>query len=303
MTFSSKVMSPRSISATRPSSPSAGMSSSNARPTSVSRPVAIPWMDVEIGTVRGGSGATTGRQNQFHLRDWERDSELLERRIVAELAEPAPQVLGGLKLLVCRALSWAVLFGQLLQRLEHLVGQHAWRRRCAYHSGRGSGRWARGRCLRGHHRHRSRRRSWRRRWSRLYGWWSSRCCRRRCCLCRSSRDCGRRLLGATRDEYGYRGDDEQQELKGENPGEKIHGERLQPPGFQLQRCGMARSWVAPEGAHDSSVRAVREPPLPRLLRQRVQHDDSDLGGVAEQVGVDVLDGVVRGAVSGEVIGR
>ena len=48
------------------------------------------------------------------------------------------------------------------------------------------------------------------------------------------------------------------------------------------------------GRTDSSVGAIRGLPLPRFLRQLVQHRDADLGGVAEQVGVDVLDGVFGG---------
>ena len=110
-TFSSNVMSPRSISAIRPSRPSAGMSSSNARSTYVSRPVAIPWMDGLMGTVCGASGASPVGSTSSTLRDRQRDAELLDRCIVAQVVEPAAQVLGGLKLLVCRALSRAVLLG------------------------------------------------------------------------------------------------------------------------------------------------------------------------------------------------
>ena len=57
LTFSSNVIVPRSISATRPSSPSAGRSPMNAPPASDRTPSALPANDRLIGCEPGQAGA------------------------------------------------------------------------------------------------------------------------------------------------------------------------------------------------------------------------------------------------------
>ena len=181
-------------------------------------------------------------------------------------------MLSCLKLLLGRALSWAVLFGQLLQRLEHLVRKHARRCRSRYDSGRGSRRWTRYRCLRGHHRHRSRRWPWRRCRPSFH---RRRSRRRRWGRCRLSGCNGWRrssLLAATGDEYSHRHDDEQQKLRDPTVREQLHGVRLQPSCLQLQRSRSVPSWVVPEseagpdgidsGSHEGTPAFTTPPVVP-----------------------------------------